>query len=128
MASDIADDGGGPSANGANGANDFRDGLGRFTKGNPGGPGNPHASMAMRHRQAIAIAATPERTKAVMDALFECATTGGVGQVQAIKEWLQRTAGTPEALEFTRVVEELELKVSELTAKSLGAPWRAKSA
>lgn len=125
MANDIVNDGGAPSANGANG---YRDGLGRFIKGNPGGPGNPHAAMAMRHREAIAIAATPERTKAVMEALYLCATTNGVGQVQAIKEWLQRTAGTPEAMEFTHAVEELEIKVRELAAKTLNAPWLAKSA
>lgn len=61
-----------------------------FKPGNPGGPGNPHAAEVARIRAQLIAAATTDRMKEVIDALFAKAAAG---DIPAIKELLDRTIG-----------------------------------
>lgn len=64
--------------------------TGRFAKGNPGGPGNPDIVALANHRKAMRESGTIEKTKAVMDALYNQAVAG---KGWAVQEWLNRFIG-----------------------------------
>jgi hypothetical protein len=87
-----------PSPNG-------RDGRGRFTRGNPGGPGNPAGGHAERLRHALLNAVTEDDVKAIAEALVASAKTG---DVQAIRELLNRTMGRPTDADTLARLERLE--------------------
>ena len=89
----------------ANGPDPGRDGLGRFTRGNPGGPGNPHAPRVAQLRAALLEAVTADDVRAVLLALISEAKGGNV---QAIRLFLDRVLGQPEAIDVLVRLEELE--------------------
>lgn len=98
-----------PSADGQ------RDERGRFTTGNRLGRGNPHAAKVARLRSALLESVSEEDVRAVVEALLREAKAGNV---QAVKELLERTLGRPEALDVLERVEALE----ELLAENAGPP------
>lgn len=87
-----------------------RDGRGRFTPGNRGGPGNPHAAQVARLRAAMLEAITPEDVAAAIRALADAARQGNV---QAIRELLDRGIGKPTEPDFLERLEALEKGLAE---------------
>ena len=69
-----------------------RDVDGRFTPGNAIGKGNPGNRRQRELRAALIEAATPEKVKAVEEALHELAVGGDVA---AAKVWLDHVVGKP---------------------------------
>jgi hypothetical protein len=65
---------------------------GRFTPGNAIGKGNPGNRRQRELRAALIEAATPEKVKAVEEALYELAVGGDVA---AAKVWLDHVVGKP---------------------------------
>ena len=90
-----------PSPNGGNG----RNALGRFAAGNPGGPGNPLGPQVARLRSALLRAVTEEDMRALIAKLLELAKGGNV---QAIKEVLDRCLGKPQEADLIERLEQLE--------------------
>ena len=87
-----------PSPNG-------RDGCGRFAKGNSGGPGNPAGGKAERLRHALLNAVTEKDIAEIAAALIASAKTG---DVQAVRELLNRTLGRPTDADTIARLERLE--------------------
>ena len=72
---------------------------GRFTPGNAIGKGNPGNRRQRELRAALIEAATPEKVKAIEEALHELAVGGDVA---AAKVWLDHVVGKPvQALEVS---------------------------
>src|SRR6516165_11000761 len=65
---------------------------GRFTPGNAIGKGNPGNRRQRELREALLECATPEKVKAVEEALHELAVGGDVA---AAKVWLDHVVGKP---------------------------------
>ena len=103
-----------PSANGEDRGR-ARDGRGRFTRGNPGGPGNPHAPRVAQLRAALLEAVTVDDVREVLLALIQEAKAGNV---QAIKLFLDRTLGQPEATDVLVRLEELEEALERSSGRS----------
>ena len=79
-----------PSPTGANGNHDRR---GRFQRGNKAAKGNPHARHVGQLRSALLEAFTVEDMGAIARKLIESAKAGNV---QAVKELLDRSVGRPD--------------------------------
>ena len=98
-----------PSPNGGNGRGDARlpgrHARGRFASGNPGGPGNPYAKQAGRLRSALMESVTEKDMRAVAARLISLAKGGNI---QAIKELLDRTLGKPHEADLIERLEQLE--------------------
>jgi hypothetical protein len=88
--------------------NGGREANGRFGYGNGGGPGNPFARQTALIRKAAAEAATPEKAKALMDALHESALKGDTA---AARLWLAYSAGKPTASADPDALDAHELKL-----------------
>lgn len=87
-----------PSPNG-------RDGRGRFAPGNAGGPGNPAGGQAERLRHALVNAVTENDIADIAAALIASAKTG---DVQAVRELLNRVLGRPTDADTLARLERLE--------------------
>jgi len=85
-----------------------RDGKGRFAKGNPGGPGNPYAKAVGQLRNALLQAVTTEDMATVVRKLIELAKDGNV---QAIRELLDRTLGKAQEADLIERIEALEQRL-----------------
>jgi hypothetical protein len=70
--------------------NNGRDAKGRFGLGNKAAKGNPHQRRVQSYRAAVYEFVEPEKVRDVMLALYTCAMEG---EVDAIKEFLNRTVG-----------------------------------
>ena len=90
---------------------DQRDSRGRFAKGNPGGPGNPHAAKVAKLRTAFLDAVTEEDVRNVLAALVAEARAGSV---PAIREFLTRVMGQPQAVDAIERLAELEAALERL--------------
>lgn len=88
-----------------------RDGKGRFAKGCKGGPGNPHAQHVARLRAELFRAVKPADLRQVVEALLRQAKTG---DVQSIKELLQRLLGPPVEFDLLERLEALEAKIAQV--------------
>jgi hypothetical protein len=85
--------------------NEGRDDTGKFTRGNRIAKGNPHAQKVAKLRSALLRAVTTADLKEVIQALVWKAKEG---DVQAIRELLNRTLGPAEAIDLLLRVEKLE--------------------
>lgn len=90
-----------PSTNGDNG----RDNRGRFAPGNRAGRGNPYARQAARLRAALLKAITAKDVETVVSSLIKEAKAG---DVQAIREVLDRAVGKPLPADLLERLERLE--------------------
>ncbi len=90
-----------PSPNG-------RDGRGRFAPGNPGGPGNPAGGQAERLRHALVNAVTENDMADIAASLVSRAKAG---EVQAVRELLNRVLGRPTDADTLARLERLEASV-----------------
>ncbi|UCD74188.1 MAG: hypothetical protein JSV91_10400 [Phycisphaerales bacterium] len=97
-----------PSPNGPNG----RDDQGRFAKGNPGGPGNPHGEHVGKLRAALLAAVTDRDMQAIAARLVQMAKDG---DIQAVRELLNRTIGKPQEPDLLERIERLEKMLAERT-------------
>lgn len=91
-----------PSTNG-NGGRDPR--TGRYLENNPGGPGNPMSARVQELRQLFYSCVTDEDMKAVVKQLVAEAKSGNV---QAIKEYLERALGKTESADLVARIDQLE--------------------
>jgi len=82
-----------------------RDGQGRFAAGNRLGSGNPLAGRAAKIRAALLDKMDADTTSAVCDALIGQAKGGDLA---AIRELLDRTAGKPTQADLLDRLEALE--------------------
>lgn len=87
-----------PSPNG-------RDAGGRFAKGWKGGPGNPRGATVEKFRHALLGAVTESDISDIARALIEQAKGG---DIQAVKELLNRVLGRPTDGDVLERVERLE--------------------
>ena len=87
-----------PSPNG-------RDGRGRFAPGNAGGPGNPAGGQAERLRHALLDAVTEADIAEIAATLI---AQSKAGDVQAVRELLNRTLGRPTDSDTVARLERLE--------------------
>ncbi len=103
-----------PSPNGGNGGKTSgttpTDGAGRgpggrFAPGNPGGTGNPHAKAVGQLRAAMMASVTPDDVREVVKGLVRAAK---VGEPWAVREFLDRLFGKPEAFDLVEKLEALE--------------------
>jgi hypothetical protein len=90
-----------PSTNGDNG----KDSTGKFTAGNKYGRGNPHAKRVSQLRTALLKAVKPTEIKTVIQQLVDQAKTG---DLDAIKELLDRCIGKPVETDLIERLERLE--------------------
>lgn len=100
-----------PSTTGNNG----RDGQGRFKHGNKAAKGNPHASKVAKLRSALLDAVTEDDIKRCVSALLAQAEKGNV---QAIRELLDRCLGKAEALDLIERLERMEEVAAQLAEVS----------
>lgn len=85
---------------------DQRDEHGRFIKGNRGGKGgNTAAKRALRFRNALYEAFTPEDIEALAKKMRDCALSGNI---RAISLCFDRLLGQPVALDVLERLEKLE--------------------
>ena len=107
-----------PSTNGPDGdGGEGRDGRGRFAKGNRGGPGNPHAGRVGELRKALLNAISTDMVERAVEALAREAESGNV---QAIRELLDRAVGKPIEADLIERLESLE---RELAQREEVKPW-----
>jgi hypothetical protein len=92
-------------------------GTGRFVKGNSGGPGNPQAAKVAKLRTAFLDAVTEEDVRDVLAALVAEARAGSV---PAIREFLTRVMGQPQAVDAIERLAELEAALERLGGSSGG--------
>lgn len=78
---------------------------GQFVKGNKASRGNPHAAKVAKLRSAMLAAMTPD---AVVRIIAELETLAESGDVQAIKEYLDRAVGKPIPLDVIERLEQVE--------------------
>jgi hypothetical protein len=88
-----------------NPAGDGRGSAGRFAAGNRFGRGNPTNRRAQQIRGDLLREATREDRKAIARALIDKARSG---DVVAIREFYDRTAGKPAPQELLERIEQLE--------------------
>jgi hypothetical protein len=98
-----------PSPDGQNGGKpppaNVRGPGGRFAPGNPGGIGNPHAKAVGQLRAAMMASVTPDDVREVVKGLVRAAK---VGEPWAVREFLDRLFGKPEAFDLVEKLEALE--------------------
>lgn len=87
-----------------------QDPRGRFAPGNRLGRGNPLAGRAAKIRAALLRAVSPADARAVAGKLVEMAKAG---DLPAIRELLDRTAGKPAQSELLERVEALEAALAD---------------
>ncbi|HEY1687184.1 MAG TPA: hypothetical protein VGG19_20660 [Tepidisphaeraceae bacterium] len=86
-------------------AGNGRTAAGRFTSGNKAGKGNPMNRKAQEIRNALLGAATAQDVKDICSRLIDGAKGG---DLQFIREWLNRTVGVPVASDILERIERLE--------------------
>ncbi len=103
-----------PSPNGANGRKTSgatpTDGAGRgpdgkFAPGNAGGPGNPHARAIGQLRTAMMSSVSADDVGEVVRGLVRAAK---LGEPWAVREFLDRLFGKPEAFDLVEKLVDLE--------------------
>lgn len=90
---------------------DGRDAGGKFAKGNPGGPGNPHVKRVAELRASWFRCVKTEDLEAVYLALLSEAKSGNVA---AMREYLLRCLGAPEAVDLAEDLAELQAVLERL--------------
>jgi hypothetical protein len=86
-------------------AGNGRDNAGRFGKGNKVGKGNPMNRKAQQIRNALLSAATAQDVRDICAKLIDGAKGG---DLQFIREWLNRVVGVPVASDILERIERLE--------------------
>lgn len=98
-----------PSPDGPNGGKpppaNGRGPGGRFAPGNPGGGGNPHAKAVGQLRAAMMASVSADDVAEVVRRLVRSAK---LGEPWAVREFLDRLFGKPEAFDLVERLEELE--------------------
>ena len=100
-----------------------RDNQGRFVQGSSeasalGKVSKPHARRASQVRAAMLQAASPAKAAELMDVLYSIATESThtpTERVAAVKEWFNRSVGSPIEIDVLAQIEELKGAVEQLS-------------
>lgn len=92
----------------------MRDANGRFQPGNNFGRGNPQQAKINRIRAAFTRVVTIEDVEEIVRKLVAMAKSG---DLEAIKEVLNRTMGRPAQSDVSEAIEDLQAKLANLEAE-----------